>query len=150
MPTRTWRRLAPLLAAILALSACQNSKLTIRRTRDGQELSSYRLRSLTGTRDGEKLSSEMVIGDNTGTLTMRMNFLIGVPVRLETGDYVWQRAGAPQIQGSIRAQNVTFLGGQDGPPSLGGSFQLIANDLPLYDVRVPTTPMQTGRNSLPR
>jgi hypothetical protein len=79
-----------------------------------------------------------------------MNFVIGVPVRLETGDYVWQRAGAPQIQGSIRAENVTFLGGQDGPPSLGGSFQLIANDLPLYDVKVPTTQIDTGKGRAPR
>jgi hypothetical protein len=150
MPTRTRRRLALPLAAILALLACQNAKLTIRRTRDGQELSSYRLRSITGTRDGDKLVSEMVVGDNSGTLTMHMKFLIGVPIRLETGDYVWQRAGAPQIQGSIKAEAVTFQGGQDGPPSLGGSFQLIANDLPLYDVRVPSTPMDTGRNSAPR
>lgn len=150
MITRTWCRLALPLAAILGLLACQNSKLTIRRTRDNQELRTYRLRSMTGTRDGDKLLSEMVVADDTGTLTMHMKFLIGVPIRLETGDYVWQRAGAPQIQGSIRAEAVIFQGGQDGPPSLGGSFQLIANDLPLYDVKVPSTPMDTGKNSAPR
>jgi len=136
---------------MLALSACQNAKLTVRRTRDGQELKSYHLRSMTGTRDGDQLVSEMVIGDNSGTLIMHMKFKIGVPIRLETGDYVWERAGAPQIQGSVRAEAVTFLGGQDGPPSLGGSFQLIANDLPLYDVKVPSTPINTqGKNSVPR
>jgi len=150
MPTRIWRRLAVPVAAILAFLACQDAKLTIKRTRDGQELSSYHLRSMTGTRDGDKLLSEMVIADNSGTLTMRMRFLIGVPIRLETGDYVWQRTGAPQIQGTIRAQAVTFQGGQDGPPSLGGSFQLIADDLPLYDVRVPSTRLDTGKNSAPR
>jgi hypothetical protein len=150
MTIRTWRRLALPLAATLALLACQNAKLTLRRTRDGQELSSYRLRSVTGTRDGDKLFSEVVVADNSGTLTMRMKFQIGVPIRLETGDYVWQRTGAPQIQGSVRAETVIFQGGQDGPPSLGGSFQLIANDLPLYDVRVPSTPMDTGKNSAPR
>jgi hypothetical protein len=150
MPIGIWRPLAFPLAAILALSACQNTKLSIKRTRDGQELSSYHLRSLTGTRDGDKLFSEMVLADNTGALTMRMKFLIGVPIRLETGDYVWQRTGAPQIQGSIRAENVVFQGGQDGPPSLGGSFHLIANDVPLYDVKVPATPIETGKNSAPR
>jgi len=153
MPTRNWRRLAPPLAALLALLACETSKLTIKRTRDNQALSSYRLRSMTGMRDGDKLLSEMVVGDNSGTLTMRMKFKIGVPVKLDTGEYVWQRAGAPQIQGVVRAENVTFLGGQDGPPSLGGTFQLIANDssLSLYEVKVPTTVMDPPvKNSVPK
>jgi hypothetical protein len=153
MNTRTWRRLAPSLAAILALFACENSKLTIKRTRDNQALSSYRLRSMTGMRDGDKLTSEMVVADNSGTLTMRMKFKIGVPIKMEEGQYVWQRAGAPQIQGVVRAEAVTFLGGQDGPPSLGGTFHLIANDssLSLYEVKVPTTPMDPpGKGSVPK
>src|SRR6476469_3425580 len=132
----TFRRRA-LLAAVLVLAACQSSKLSIRRTRDSQELSSYKLQSLTGIRDGDKLLSEAVIGDNTGTLTMQMKFQIGVPTRLETGNYVWQKKDLPQTQGVIRASSVIFLGGQNGPMSLGGSFQLIANDLPLYDVKMP-------------
>jgi hypothetical protein len=134
----TFRRRA-LLAAVLVLAACQSSKLSIRRTRDSQELSSYKLQSLTGIRDGDKLLSEAVIGDNTGTLTMQMKFQIGVPTRLETGNYVWQKKDLPQTQGVIRASSVIFLGGQNGPMSLGGSFQLIANDLPLYDVKMPAT-----------
>src|ERR1041385_8329743 len=92
------RRLLMPLAAILTLAACQSSKLSIRRTRDGQELSSYRLRSLTGIRDGDKLLSEAVVGDNTGTLTMQMKFLIGVPTKLETGNYVWQKKDLPQTR----------------------------------------------------
>jgi hypothetical protein len=140
-----------MLAAILVLAGCQSGKLSIRRTRDGQELTTYRLRSLTGIRDGDKLLSEAVVADNTGTLTMQMKFQIGVPVRLEAGNYIWQRKDAPQITGLIRAVSVIFQGGQDGPPALGGTFQLIANDLPLYEVRMPATHMDPlGKTALPR
>jgi len=144
------RRLAA-IAAVLLLAGCQTSKLSIRRTRDNQELSSYRLRSLTGIRDGDKLLSEAVIGDNTGTLTMQMKFQIGVPTKLEFGNYVWQKKDSPQTQGTIRANAVTFQGGQDGPPSLGGAFELISNDVPLYEVRMPSTKVApVGKSSVPK
>ncbi len=144
-------RWSALLVAILVLAGCQSGKLSIRRTRDNQELTTYRLRSLTGIRDGDKLLSEAVVADNTGTLTLQMKFQIGVPVRLEAGNYIWQRKDSPQITGLIRAASVIFQGGQDGPPALGGTFQLIANDLPLYEVRMPATHMDPlGRNAVPR
>jgi hypothetical protein len=150
MSAMPWRRKAT-LALILTLAGCQSQKLSIRRTRDGQELTAYRLRSLTGIRDGEKLFSEAVLADDTGTLTMQMRFQIGVPPRLETGKYVWQRKDSPQTQGSVRANAITFLGGQDEPPSLGGAFELISDDVSLYDVRIPPTRVQLpGKSSLPR
>src|SRR5436190_12776840 len=151
MTTTTWSRRALALTAILTLAACQNSKLRIRRTRDNQELSSYRLRSMTGIRDGDKLLSQVVVGDTTGTLTMQMKIQIGVPPRLEIGNYTWQKKDSPPTQGLVRASSVTFLGGQNGPPSLGGMFQLISDDVPLYDVRIPTTPVDpVGYSPVPR
>jgi hypothetical protein len=144
-------RFVLLLAVVLAQAACQSAKLSIRRTRDGQELTTYQLRSLTGIRDGDRLLSEAVVGDDTGTLTMQMKFQIGVPVRLEAGQYIWQRKDAPQITGLIKAASVIFQGGQDGPPALGGTFELIANDLPLYEVRLPATHVDPlGKNAVPR
>src|SRR5438132_135718 len=98
MTTSIRRRMALPLTAMLALVACQNDKLSIRRTRDGQELSSYHLKSVTGIRDGDKLLSEVVLGDNAGTLTMQLKFLIGVPTKLEIGNYVWQRKDTPPVQ----------------------------------------------------
>jgi hypothetical protein len=147
-----WRRLALSATALFVLAGCQNnSKLSIRRTRDGQQLSTYRLRSLTGLRDGDKLLSEAVLGDETGTLIMQLKVQVGVPARLETGNYVWQKKGSPQVQGLIRANAVTFQGGQNGPPSLGGAFELIADEVPLYEVRMPATRVETqGRNPVPR
>src|SRR5579883_2433054 len=141
---RTRLRAVVPLAAVLMLAACQtSSKLTIRRTRDGQELNSYRIRSLTGIRDGDKLMSEVVMADPAGTLTMQMKFQIGVPTKLEQGNYVWQKQNAPQIQGLVKASSVIFQGGQDSPAALGGSFQLVPRegDIPLYEVHMPATQM---------
>jgi hypothetical protein len=144
MITTIWRASAVAIALLWIAPGCQNTgKLSIRRTRDNQQLKDYRVRALTGLRDGEKLACELVVGDNQDTLTMQMRFQIGVPPRLETGTYVWQRKNAPQIQGNVKAEAVTFQGNQNGPPSLGGTFQLIAKDeeLPLYEVKVPSTLM---------
>jgi hypothetical protein len=91
------------------------------------------------------------MGDDSGTLTMQMKFQIGVPTKLEEGRYVWQRKDSPQIGGVIRATSVTFQGGQDGPPSLGGSFELIANDVSLYEVRIPATHVEpAGKTGVPK
>ena len=78
-------------------------------------------------------------------------FGLRVPPRLEIGNYTWQKKDSPPTQGLVRASSVTFLGGQNGPPSLGGMFQLISDDVPLYDVRIPTTPVDpVGNSPVPR
>ena len=142
MNTRTWLRLLLPIPAILALLACQSvNKLSIRRNRDEQELTAYRIRSLTGLRDGDKLGIELVVADRQDTLTMQMKFQIGVPPTLEAGNYVWLRKYVPPIQGVIKANAVTFQGNQNGPPSLGGTFQLVSDDVDLYQVKMPATLM---------
>jgi hypothetical protein len=142
-----------LAALLLILSGCENSgKLTIRRNRDQQMLKDYRLRSLTGIRDGDRLGCELVVTDHQDTLTMQMKFQIAVPPRLETGTYLWQRKDAPQIRGNIKAESVTFQGNQNGPPAIGGTFQLVSDDVDLYQVKVPATLMDApGRSpALPK
>jgi len=144
-------RMTLLLASALALLACQEaSTLRIRRNRDGQSLSTYRLKSLTGIRDGENLGTELVLGDQQANLTMQLRFKIGVPTKLESGSYTWQQPGAPQTQGIVKADEVIFQGGQDGPPSVGGTFELIvANNVALYQVKVPATPIVAPGRTVP-
>jgi hypothetical protein len=108
------------------------------RTRDGQKLSSYRLASATGARDGDKLTSEVIFTAGGSRLTMQMRFLVGVPTRLESGTYHWNQDSVV-TQGSVTARSVMFLGGQNGPPSLGGQFNLVANDVTLYEVTLPAS-----------
>ena len=51
---------------------------------------------------------------------MEMRFAIGSPTTLESGTWRWSRNNQVAA-GSIAARSVTFLGGQDGPPSIGGT-----------------------------
>ena len=138
-------RWAATVAAMCVLLGCANpNKLRIRRTRDGQDLNSYQVKSLTGIRDGEKLKSQLVLADNNGTLVMQMSFQVGVPTKLESGIYQWNRTDVKDaLKGTIKADAVTFQGGQDSPPSLGGTFELLGGDVDvsLYQVRVPATRM---------
>jgi hypothetical protein len=150
MMRTAWQRPALILAAAIPFLACNAGKLTVRRTRDGQQLSSYHVQSLTGLRDGDQFRSELVVGDRDGVLTMQMQFRIGVPTKFDSGSYVWKRKDAPEIQGSVRAAAVTFQGGQDGPPSLGGTFQLVSDDVSLYEVKLPATHVDApGKTPLP-
>ena len=152
MLTKKWRELALSFALLLTLSGCQNgNKLALRRNRDGQQLKEYHLKSFTGIRDGDKLGCELVVADHQDTLTMLMRFQIGVPPRLESGTYVWFRRNAPLIEGTVKAESVIFQGNQNGPPSLGGTFQLVSKDvgLDLYQVKLPATLMDPPGRTMP-
>jgi hypothetical protein len=60
------------------------------------------------------------------------------PAKLETGS--WSGLGG---QGTVRQRSVTFLGGQSGPPSIGGRFDLLGPDgQPMYRIDIPTQPLQ--------
>jgi hypothetical protein len=128
-----------LLAALLLACACRESgKASIKRNRDQQELSSYHLASATGARDGDRLLSEVTFTSGPSKLTMQMKFLIGVPTRLESGTYQWSQ-DSQVTRGNVTATSVVFLGGQNGPPSIGGTFHLTSEDVNLYEIKLPTT-----------
>ena len=70
---------------------------------------------------------------------MDLLFRIGVPTRLESGQYRWERHDEV-LEGLVRASSVTFLGGQSDNPNLGGVFQLLsASGDPIYRVTLPTS-----------
>jgi hypothetical protein len=97
------------------------------------DVSSFTLRSLKGTRDGERLEVRAVYGDGSRDLTVDLQFAITPPARLQSG--TWTGLGH---EGSVRERSVTFLGGQAGPPSIGGRFDLVGpNNQILYRVTIP-------------
>jgi len=68
-----------------------------------------------------------------------MNFIIGAPTTLNTGRWQWNRNGRP-MSGTVTERSVLFLGGQDGPPSIGGRFDLLdATGAAAYRISIPTT-----------
>ncbi len=96
------------------------------------------MQSLSGVRDADLLKTRLVFTGGSSPLVMDMVFRIGMPTRLESGHYRWERKGEP-LEGKISAISVTFLGGQADRPSLGGVFELLSPEgAALYKVSLPT------------
>lgn len=104
----------------------------------GQDVAGMTLRSLGGNRDGERLTVQATYGDGGRSLRVELRFVVTPPARLEAG--TWSGLGG---EGSVQQRAVTFLGGQSGPPSIGGRFDLAgADNRPVYRIHIPTQPLQ--------
>ena len=103
-----------------------------------QDVSMFTLKSLQGTRDGDRLDVRALFGDVSGELKLDLDFKVTPPTRLESGN--WIGLGG---KGPVRERSVTFLGGQSGPPSIGGRFYLIGQDgRVIYRVSIPLQPLK--------
>ena len=134
--------LIPIIVALIAacLTSCsRDSTPPVQNLGAGREVSGFVLKSCSGTRDGDRLDVRAVFGDGSGsTLSLTLQFKVTPPTRLESG--TWSGLGG---QGSVRQRSVTFLGGQSGPPSIGGRFDLIGTDSqPVYRVTIPLQQLQ--------
>ena len=104
--------------------------------------SPYTLTQVRGTRAGDRLDAEATFGDGSSALMVDMRFAIGAPTKLESGRWRWARDGR-LMSGAVTERSVMFLGGQDGPPSIGGRFDL--HDLTgaaAYRITIPTTELR--------
>lgn len=99
-----------------------------------------RLESLTGVRDGDRMSAQLTLVTDSNRLTLDMVMQIGVPTRWVSGHYRWERGGSA-LEGAVSAEEeVTFLGGQSDGVSVGGVFLLLGPDnSPTHRVVLPTT-----------
>ncbi|MBV9771186.1 MAG: hypothetical protein JOZ32_16560 [Bryobacterales bacterium] len=123
----------------LFLTACVHSgRPALQDLAHHEDLSGFKIQSVQGVRDGDRLNAQVLISDSSSILTLDLHFAIGSPSRLESGDWRWARPGH-LLNGTVSARSVTFLGGQDGPPSIGGTFDLAGPDGSLYRVIVPLT-----------
>jgi hypothetical protein len=103
-----------------------------------EDLSGFRVQSVRGVRDGDRLAATALISDSSSILTLDLHFAIGSPTTLESGIWKWSRPSG-LLSGSVTGRSVTFLGGQDGPPSIGGTFDLLAGSGAAYRVTLPVT-----------
>lgn len=126
--------------SLLFLLNCQNlQEFAIQDLTEQTTLSNYRMISLTGTRDGDRMPVQVVFRSPSGELHLDLLFRIGVPTRLELGRYAWTRQ-SEDLEGRVRERSVTFLGGQSDNPNLGGVFELLSGEgHPLYKVTFPTS-----------
>jgi hypothetical protein len=134
------------LCGALLLAACGGSKRpAIEDLGGGENLSLFSLNALRGARDGDRLNTEAMFSDSSSMLTMEMRFLIGSPTVLQSGEWKWARNNR-LASGAVAARSVTFLGGQSGPPSIGGTFDLLGPDgAARYRVNIPVTELTSIR-----
>ena len=125
------------------MAACGRPKQpAVTHLSSGEDLPQFKLGSLRGTRDGDRLEAQAMFTDSSSILTMDMRFAVGSPTRLETGAWKWSRNNG-LMTGGMAARSVMFLGGQDGPPSLGGTFDLVGPDgAARYRVTIPLTELK--------
>ena len=132
---------------MLALVSCGSAKREpVEDLTTHQYLSQFTLQSVAGVRDGDRLQAQVIISDSSSILSIEMQFAIGSPTTLQSGTWRWEHTGQ-LTTGTVQARSVTFLGGQDGPPSIGGTFDLIdSNDassgVAQYRVHIPVTPLK--------
>jgi len=110
-----------LLCGVLLLAGCGAKRPAVEDLTTHENLSLFKLHSLRGTRDGDRLQAQAVFSDTSSILTLEMRFAIGSPTTLESGTWRWSRNNQ-MLNGTISARSVMFLGGQDGPPSIGGTY----------------------------
>jgi hypothetical protein len=121
------------------LAGCARSNLPLLQDLSKQEdLSRFLLQSVRGVRDGDRLTAQVLVSDSSSILTLDLHFAIGSPTTLQSGNWRWSRPGR-LVDGTVSARSVTFLGGQDGPPSIGGTFDLLAGGHAGYRVTLPLT-----------
>lgn len=103
-----------------------------------RNLSYVQVQSVRGVRDGDRLAVQVLLSDSSSVLSVDLHFTIGSPTKLASGTWRWPQ---PQdlVKGTVSARSVTFLGGQDGPPSIGGTFDLNAPSYPTYRLTLPLT-----------
>ena len=147
---RLTSRLLLICAGLLVVAGCQTvQEAAIEDLETGTKLSDYRMISLTGRRDGDRLPVQVVFTAGSSQLEMDLRFRIGVPTRLESGRYSFQQEDQT-LQGRVRERSVTFLGGQSDNPNLGGSFELLSREgVPLYKITLPTSEVKRPDSGAP-
>jgi hypothetical protein len=129
-----------LLLALAALSCNRPPAKPVEAVEGKSDVSRFELKALRGARDGDRLDAQAIYGDGAQSLTVEMRFLVTPPTKLESG--TWSGLGE---SGNLSQRSVTFLGGQSGPPSLGGRFDLLNPegkavyriDIPLQELKNP-------------
>jgi hypothetical protein len=133
-----------LCCALLLLAACGGPPHPAIADLTGREnLSFFNLASIRGARDGDSLQAQAMFTDSSSILTIEMRFRIGSPTTLSAGTWQWTRNNR-RTEGTLAARSVTFLGGQSGPPSIGGTFDLTGPDgSARYRVTIPVTELRS-------
>lgn len=137
------RQVTAAALAVLTLSACHKPEVpTIQDLTGHENFGLFRLISLRGLRDGDRLRALATFSDSSSFLVLEMHFAVGSPTTLDGGSWNLVK-GAQPTGGTVTARSVTFLGGQTVLPSIGGTFDLMGSDgVARYRVTIPVRQLE--------
>lgn len=142
IPKSAWARALAGVVFVLIAACGKPPKPPVEDLTGHENLASYVLQPVRGTRDGDRLDAEARFGNGSSTLVVKMRFDIGSPTKLNSGHWQWTR-GDRVIAGAVAERSVMFLGGQGGSPSIGGSYDLLdASGAARYRITIPTTELE--------
>ena len=134
-------RLAVTFALVLWSVACAPANPSLERFEETEwiALGPVVVQSMSGQRRGVDVEATGVFTMGEDRMTLSMTFVLGPPARFVEGRHR-SRIGEEVFEGRVLAESVTFLGGQNTEPSLGGVF-LFENpvDGVSYRLRFPPT-----------
>ena len=82
------KRLLPCCAMVFGAACARPPQPPVEDLTGRENLSSYTLAQVRGTRAGDRLDAEATFRDGSSTLTVEMRFAIGAPTKLQAGR--WQ------------------------------------------------------------
>jgi hypothetical protein len=139
-----------LSCVLLSCAACSKPPKPIVDLSGSENLSAYTLTMVRGHRDGDLLTAQAGFSDGPSALLVDLRFKIDTSAQLQSGRWRWVSAGHIQKSGSVAARSVMFLGGQNGSPSIGGTYDLLdANGVAAYRIAIPTTQLESHLPNVP-
>ena len=140
-----------ILLLCLGASACVKSNSAFEELRDGGAVTiPMKLTAVSGTRDGEIVKATIEFREGADSTALAIVVALGPPPQFISGTYrsnIGGRAGA----GIVESQSLSFLGGQNALPSVGGTFILKdSGNRPVYRATLPPTPIQRQVNLGPQ
>jgi hypothetical protein len=132
---------------LVLISACVNTDSRVERIDGSQSVQlPLKFESMFGGRDGESVRAEPVFTNGADSIRMNLYVRLGPPISFVSGNYR-ASVGGQTREGSVVCDSLSFLGGQNALPSVGGVFRLQdSNAQTVYRVRMPPTPI-THSNS---
>jgi hypothetical protein len=128
-------------------SSCASKEPRVERI-DGSQVVQLPLKfeSMSGMRDGESVTAAPLFANGGESVRMTLRIRLGPPITFVSGEY---RAdvGGQTSEGRVVCDSLSFLGGQNALPSVGGIFRLQdANGHTVYRVSLPPTPITRRSN----
>jgi hypothetical protein len=134
---------------LFSASACGEKEPRVERV-DGSQSSQLPLKfeSMFGMRDGEAITAQPLFKDGMDSVQLEVHVRLGPPIAFASGTYR-ANIGGHMSEGPVVCDSLSFLGGQNALPSVGGTFRLQdnASGHTVFRITMPATPI-TRHNAL--